>query len=206
MSSPGGTREGHEAEPLTPMVAGLCQLRWLFLVAAASSWPAGESRAQSASDSTAVVRALGAALRKDVRAVVSTFACFDGVHPCPTPGSDSTHPLIAEFARAAGARVVRERSTATTPPCPWGDGASRPNVGYIVGIARLEWSQRGDTAHVLVLANCDNPPGYLHDIFGRDDQYDLVRYRHGEWKVAKQHVTRITRREAATSSPGAQGA
>jgi hypothetical protein len=170
------------------------ELCWLSLVAAASSWPAAESRAQSASDSTAVMRALGSALREDVRAVVSTFACFDGVHPCPTPRSDSTHPLIAEFARAAGARVVPERS-AGIPPCPWGYSPPQNNAGYVVGIARLEWSQHGDTAHVLVLANCDNPPGYLHDIFGRDDLYDLIRQGHGEWKVVKQRKTRITRRE-----------
>jgi hypothetical protein len=175
-------------------------VRWLFLIAAASSWPAGDSRAQSTSDSVAVVRALGAALREDVRAVVGTFACFDGVHPCQTPRSDSTHPLIAEFARAVGARVVPERSAAM-PPCPWGSSPPQASAGYVVGIARLQWSQHGDTAHVLVLTNCDNPTGYLHDIFGRDDLYDLVRIESGEWRVVKQRVTRITLRERPSMAP-----
>jgi hypothetical protein len=179
-------------------------VRWLFLIAAASSWRTGECRAQSTDDSVAVVRALGAALRENVRAVVGTFACFDGVHPCQTARSDSTHPLIAEFARAAGARVVPVRSAAM-PPCPWGGAAPQASAGYVVGIARLQWSQHGDTAHVLVLTNCDNPPGYLHDIFGRDDLYDLVRKESGGWKVVKQRVTRITRREGAPSTRSAPG-
>jgi hypothetical protein len=142
------------------------------------------------------MRALGVALRGEARAVLNGFACFDGVHPCPTPRRDSADARVAELARAAGARLVPEARGAI-PPCPWGYVLQHPGAGFLVGIARLSFNARADTARVLVLKKCDNPPGYLHDVFGQDDEYHLVRGTDGRWQVAGKRMTRITGREDA---------
>lgn len=158
------------------------------------SLSSGALRAQSAADSGAVMRALGAELRQEARAVLNGFACHDGLHPCPTPRGDSAHVQIAELARAAGARLVPETRGAI-PPCPWGYQPPRAEAGYLIGIARLDFNQAGDTARVLVLTSCDTRPGYVHDIFGADHVYDLVRGSEGGWRVVGKRMTRITQRD-----------
>ena len=148
------------------------------------------ARAQSYADSLAVLEALGAALREDARTVIQRFACYDGMHPCRTPQAVLPDPLLAAFAEHAGAQLVNE-SRATIPPCPWGWDTPSTRPGYQIGVARVTLS--GDTARVLILKHCDNAPGYLHDIFGQDDEYTLTRHADGSWVVRAQKMMRITR-------------
>jgi hypothetical protein len=44
----------------------------------------------------------------------------------------------------------------------------------------------------MVLQQCDNSPGYLHDIFARDFVYRLARQPGGEWQVVERRLSRIT--------------
>ena len=148
------------------------------------------ARAQSYADSLAVLETLGAALREDARTVVQRFACHDGMHPCRTPHAVLPDPLLAAFAERAGAELVND-TRAAIPPCPWGWGNSATRTGYRIGVARLTLS--ADTARVLILRHCDEPPGYLHHIFGQDDEYTLTRDANGSWSVRAQKMTRITR-------------
>ena len=156
---------------------------------------------QAHTDSAAVMRSLGTALRGEARAVLTSFACHDGMHPCPTVRQDTANTLLVELARAARASLVPEAEGAV-PPCPWGYDPPRSDAGFLVGIAYLR--VRGDTAHVLVVKHCDNPLGYLHDVFGRDDDYRLVRAPGGQWRVIRKELIRITRRagRSAASAPG----
>jgi len=140
------------------------------------------------------MRAVGAELREQARAVLTGFACFDGLHPCYTPRRDSADVVMVELARAAEARLVPEARGAI-PPCPWGYEPTRAGAGYLVGIARVRFNANADTARVLVLMNCDTAPGYVHDIFGQDDKYDVVRAADGTWRVVAKRMTRITRHD-----------
>lgn len=157
-----------------------------FLVFIALTTPVG---AQTYDDSLAVLEALGVALRGDARAVVQRFACHDGMHPCRTPAAVLPDPLLDALAARAGARLTNQ-DRASVPPCPWGWDKPPRAPGFLVGIARLTF--RGDTVRVLVLRHCDNPPGGVHDIFGQDDEYTLVRDGDGVWTVRGQRMTRIT--------------
>ena len=176
----------------------------LLLALAVSVLEAAEARAQTTADSAAVGRALGAALRGQARAVFGDVACSDGAPPCATARPDSTHPVAAELARVAGARLGRV-DRAGIPPCPWGYKPPRPDAGYVVRVARIHWSARHDVAYVLLLSSCDNPPGYLHDVFGQDDDYEVVRGEGGVWRVAGKTMTRITRRDPSLHARGTPG-
>ena len=165
------------------------------LVGISMAMPAG---AQSYADSLAVLETLGIALRPGARTVIQRFACYDGMHPCQTPKAILPDFLLDAFAERAGAELVNDNA-ASIPPCPWGwDNPPKP-PGYRLGVARLTF--RGDTARVLILKHCDNAPGYLHDIFGQDDEYTLIRDASGSWAVRGQRMMRITRRPAHLDRP-----
>ena len=155
--------------------------------------PSATAPNRSYADSLAVLQALGTALRQDARTVIQRFACYDGIHPCRTPAAVLPDPLLAAFAEHADAQLMND-DRVNIPPCPWGWDNPPARQGYQMGVARL--TLRGDTARVLVLKHCDNPPGSLHDIFGRDDEYTLVRGADGSWAVRAERMTRITSRLA----------
>ena len=157
-----------------------------FLTAAA-----GPLRAQSADDSVAVSRALGANLPADVRAVLRARACGSPTHPCRAVQSDSVpDPLMNEIARVSGARLV---SRADGPlACAWGYDPPRAGAGYIASLAAMRWSEPPDTVYVMVGIYCDNPPGYLHDVFSRTDEYAFVRAGGGEWRLLWKRARSIT--------------
>jgi hypothetical protein len=147
------------------------------------------ARAQSYADSLAVLETLGAALRPDARTVIQRFACYDEMHPCRTPKALLPDPLLAAFAERADAQLTNDDG-ASIPPCPWGWDNPPTRPGYQMGVARL--TLRRDTARVLILKHCDNPPGSLHNIFGQDDEYTLIRGADGAWAVRHQKMMRIT--------------
>jgi|SRR5690606_1431206 len=148
--------------------------------------------AQSAADSLAIMRAVGDTLRsRQVRVVSPRFICHDGMPPCRGPAGAAEiqpDPLVAELARAAGAHLVPE-IRASIPPCPWGLDPLPEDAGYFISILppRID----NDRARVLVVFTCDNPPGYLHDIFERDEQL-LLQRKGAAWRVTSVHMTRIT--------------
>jgi hypothetical protein len=158
--------------------------------------------AQSAADSIAIMLAVGDTLRAlHVRAVSHRFICHDGMHPCRGPDGGAARPpdpLVAELARAAGARLVPEIGDAL-PPCPWGLDPLPEDAGYVVGVVAPRI--RKDTARVLVMYTCYNPPGYEHGIFERDEVI-LLQREGAAWRVIALGVTRIT--EIARPPSGAR--
>jgi hypothetical protein len=178
-------------------------IRTLLAIAALASGIARQADAQNPLESLEVLRTLAAKLRPDARTVVQRFACYDGMHPCRTENAETAHPLLRAFAEAAGAQLVNDPS-GSIPPCPWGWDKPPAPAGYRLGIARI--TIRSDTARVLVLSHCDNPPGYLHGIFGQDDEYELVRDAQGVWHVRGAKMLRITSRarHLDRTTPGAE--
>src|SRR5688500_11519048 len=86
-----------------------------------------------------------------------------------------------------------------------------------VGTGAAAWAPRvpaphradqisGDTARVVVLHRCVNPPGTVHDGFARDDEYELVRDPQGVWHVRASRTLRITSRPSRLypATPGAE--
>lgn len=148
------------------------------------------SAASPAADSAALLRALGAALSQaGARQVVRQFGCHDGAHPCRTPDGTHAEPLLVALAAAAGAPLVAP-SARPVPPCPWGYAPPREGAGFRVEVG--DPIIRGDSATVLVVQYCDNPPEYLHDVFSQDDLYVLMREA-GHWRVVGRRMRRITR-------------
>jgi hypothetical protein len=162
-----------------------------MFVASAGLLPVGAVSGQSHADSVSVMRALGRSLRDEARRVLTVMTCYERRYACPAPRQGSPDVLMAELARAAGAALVSGAREAVSP-CPWGYDPARLDAGFVVGIGGTGFSVGGDTAHVLVLEKCDNPPGYLHDIFARDFEYQLARRPSGEWNVIGRRLTRIT--------------
>jgi hypothetical protein len=175
-------------------------VRVLVVVGALASGAAQQAVAQNPLESLEVLRALATKLRPDARTVVQRFACYDGMHPCHTENAETAHPLLRAFAEAAGAQLVSD-TVGGIPPCPWGWDKPPAPSGYRLGIARI--TIRAETARVLVLRHCDNPPGYLHGIFGQDDEYELVRDANGVWQVRATRMLRITSRSCRCLSPRA---
>jgi hypothetical protein len=165
--------------------------RLLMLVGSAALLPTGTASGQSHSDSVAVMRAIGGALRGEARQVLATIVCYPRRNPCPPARQDSTDLFMGELARAASAAVVKE-GRESVPACPWGYDPPKANAGFRVGVSAIRFDVRGDTARVMVLQRCDNPPGYLHDIFARDFEYQLARRPGGEWHVIYRRLMRIT--------------
>jgi hypothetical protein len=178
-------------------------LRTLLAIVALLLGLARQAAAQTPFDSLAVLRALATKLRADARTVVQRFACYDGMHPCATESAETPHPLLRAFADEAGAQLVNA-TRASIPPCPWGWEQPPAPAGYRLGIARI--TIRSDTAHVLVLRHCENPPGARHRIFGQDDEYELVRDAEGVWHLRRERMLRITRRllHLERATPGAE--
>jgi hypothetical protein len=147
----------------------------LCIVLVTATWllPTCEASAQSPADSAAVMRAIGAALRGEARQVLAGDA------------------LTTALAEAAGAQLVANRRDAF-PPCSWGHDPPTNGTGFRVGIGRVAFNGAGDTVRVLVRQRCDNAPGYTHDIFSRDFEYQLARRTSGNWRVVGRRLTRIT--------------
>lgn len=93
-------------------------------------------------------------------------------------------PVAERLARYDSTEFIR---ASRLPPCPWPATAPR-RAGYRAG-ADITFSGDG-TATVQVRLRCDNPPGYMHDIFSFDRTYRVVRKASG-W-YATLEVTRIT--------------
>jgi hypothetical protein len=163
----------------------------LALVASAGLLPTGVASAQSHADSAAIMRTLGTALRDEARQVLTTITCYARRNACPPQRLDSANVLMAELARAAAATLVPE-GREPFPPCQWGYDPPRTGAGFLVGITGINFSGDGDTARVVVLEKCDNPPGYGHDIFARDFEYQLARRSPSVWDVISKRLMRIT--------------
>ena len=163
----------------------------LVLLCAGAFLSTPDVSAQSHDDSTALLRVLGAALRGEARQVLSAMNCYPRTDTCRVLPRDSTDVLMGELAHAASAIVVHTNHE-TVPPCPWGYDPPRTGSGFRVGIGRIGFSAGGDSARVLVLQACDNPPGYVHDIFARDFEYQLARQARGEWRVIERRLMRVT--------------
>ena len=150
----------------------------------------GDLRAQSAADSLAISRELGANLPPDTRAIIRSWACGSPERPCASAEADSVpDPFIGEVARVSGLRLAARGERAL--PCTWGYDPPRADAGYSVSIADIRWSDSPASAFVLVGNSCDNPPGYLHDIFSRMDEYAFVR-EDGRWRLLWKRVRAIT--------------
>jgi len=59
--------------------------------------------------------------------------------------------------------------------------------GAQVGAPRI----RGETASVVIRRLCDNPPGYLHDVFERDDEV-LLHHDERGWRVVEVRMISVT--------------
>jgi hypothetical protein len=151
----------------------------------------GELRAQSTADSLAIIRVLGTNLPADARAILHSWACGSPERPCRPPHADTVPELlVGEIAGVAGVRLI---SRADGPlPCPWGYDPPRPDAGLVVTLAAIRWGDPAGAAYVLVGNHCDNPPGYLHDIFSRTDEYAFVREARGQWRLLWKRARSIT--------------
>jgi hypothetical protein len=98
--------------------------------------------------------------------------------------------MLREVARSAGARLASR--PAPSPACPWGYDPPRPGAGYLVTLSEVHWAPQDSTVTVLVGSQCDNPPGYLHDIFVRGDEYIFVRTASGAWRLLAKRMRWIT--------------
>lgn len=91
--------------------------------------------------------------------------------------------------------VVRTSAPSHAPPCPWGDppkGALEPGyMGSLSGVERFRSDTAGGRLRVIVFLSCDNPPGYLHDIFFRSQTYILARAGK-RWKIVELGGMSIT--------------
>jgi hypothetical protein len=147
--------------------------------------------AQASTDSAAVLGAVGASLRDSARTVFHRLACHDGMHPCRS-AEGAADSILGVLAKASGAQL-RSHQWGNIP-CPWGYRPPKPTAGYHVAISGLQWNAAKDSASVLVVLSCANPPGYTHGLFERDDLYKLVRAADGAWRVISKQWTRITKR------------
>jgi hypothetical protein len=98
-------------------------------------------------------------------------------------------PLLDSLAAGLGA-VVATAHRLPLPACPWD---TRPQTtdhrGYWLYVA--DPSFREDTATVAVGFRCDNPPGFLHDIFWKEEEFRFQRTEDG-WQLVRRTVTTIT--------------
>jgi hypothetical protein len=72
------------------------------------------------------------------------------------------------------------------PPCPWWSPTTVGAVGYVIGVDIAPQSR--DSVEVLVHRKCDNPPGYMHDVFWSDQRYAVVRTG-GRWLASLVETT-----------------
>jgi hypothetical protein len=159
----------------------------LFLTLVASGL-----KAQSTIDSAVVFSAVGASLRDSARTVFHRLACHDGMHPCRS-ADGAADSMLVTLAKTAGAQLSSHQWG--NIPCPWGYSPPKMDAGYHVAISGLQWNAAKDSASVLVVLSCANPPGYTHGGFERDDLYKLARAANGEWRVIGKQWTRITKRD-----------
>ena len=98
---------------------------------------------------------------------------------------------VAEYLATQLGIAVRplDPSRTADPPCPWTgtEGAPIPDsAGYIASV-RLEFESPA-RARVVLTRRCDNPPGFLHDIYGLELRYELRR-RGSRWRVIGGRVS-----------------
>lgn len=170
----------------------------MFLVATTIGILAAAHYAAPAADTIGVLRAVVAQMAAQARAGDSTrrVRCAEASRStCPPEYprppvwyADERNPSASRVAKVfAGLDSVEFSTESRLPMCPWPANAPTGS-GYQSGV---DVEFEGDTAAtVTVRLRCDNPPGYLHDIFAYDRTYSVTRTPSG-WS-AQLILTRIT--------------
>jgi hypothetical protein len=164
-------------------------LRWLWqLILLTSATMAVDARAQSP-DTTAVLRVVRDSMRADAAREDSAkrARCAEDAVLCPAafPGRPRWYvagppeqSVLVE--RLAALDSMPTQPDGPVPPaCPWPATAPK-HAGYRVKVA-LD-VHRADSLTVSVALACDNPRGYLHDIYRLERDFVLTRDR-GRWSV-----------------------
>jgi hypothetical protein len=89
--------------------------------------------------------------------------------------NDRTAIVLADL---LGVRAARQSPPVPPPACPWPSTA--PGAGYHVALSvRFTGPSLAEAA---LSRSCDNPPGYLHDIFRSWETFEVRRVESG-WKA-----------------------
>jgi hypothetical protein len=161
----------------------------LLAIALAGSLDA-RTPGRQAVDTTAILAAVSAQLREASRRSDSSVRayCAERARPdCPERfpyrpvwylADTADHARLAE--RLARLESTEHRpGTGVLPRCPWPASAPRES-GYRARVSMKQENSR--TVSVVLSLTCDNPPGYLHDVFRHDRLYELGLER-GKWVV-----------------------
>lgn len=163
---------------------------------------ASADSASPTTDTVGVLRAVVVRMRLDAASADAAreARCAAGMRPfCaaryPAPAVWHLEQHGTEGVRVAQLLAdldsVEFTSDRRLPTCPWPADAPRGS-GYRV---RADLEFVGDTsAIVTVLFRCDNPPGYLHDVYALDRTFHVRRDVSG-WH-ARAGVIRVTERPA----------
>jgi hypothetical protein len=95
----------------------------------------------------------------------------------------TSDPAAMLLARLLGVAAEPRSPGGPPPACPW--WPSGPGRGYWVSV-RVRFITP-DLAHVALGRSCDNPPGYLHGIFGAWERFEVRRSR-GVWQAIMTEV------------------
>jgi hypothetical protein len=141
---------------------------------------------QSASDSLAVMEAVGRSLAgHPVAAVASRFACYHAPRCAPEDlASPSATRLLQTLSRTANVRLSTPSAFVPAPACPSREGAD--DGGYLlhVGIPQI----REDGAIVAVARACTWSATGRDPILTVGEEYILER-RDGGWDVVQRRPT-----------------
>ena len=162
------------------MTSSLCVATLTLLTSLLAAHGAG----QVPPPSYAIVPELARALKADSGIDVYSVIVDARLH-WPLAG----RPLLDSLATRLGA-LVTTADGLTLPPCPWDmrlETTSHRGYWLYAG----EPSFREDTAIVAVGFRCDSPPGFLHDIFWKEEELRFQRTKDG-WQLVRRTVTTIT--------------
>jgi hypothetical protein len=171
---------------------------WFFIPLAifALSMPRRAMHAQQATalDTAGIVNVVAARARVDsVRDdSLRRDACQSSGIACDADLREATWYLSPPAPFAAALARAQNRSTRavtdTLPACPWRTAVAEP--GYRAHAELRALGSGSDSVEVVLAFRCDNPRGFLHDFYERDESVLLVR-REGVWQIISVR-TRVT--------------
>jgi hypothetical protein len=126
--------------------------------------------------------------------VGSLIEHFDSLHvrsvaPAPYPrGPHDREELLSWTAKVAAAAELDVTEPAV-PACPCGRDPLPADAGYMLRLILPVID--GARAEIAVARECDNPEGYVHDVYGVGETYHFERLE-GRWQLTSAERRWVT--------------
>lgn len=119
--------------------------------------------------------------------VASLIGHFDSlqvrsVAPAPYLRAD---PEVLSWIMIVAAAAELDDPEPAVPVCPWGRDPQPADAGYMLRLSLPVI--HGARAEIAASRECDNPEGYVHDVYGVGETYHFES-REGQWQLtATEH-------------------